>query len=164
MLFLLCRSHPSKHLLVFKTSWRSTQDMSWRCLQHVSSVTIFRLPGHFQDVLQIRFENVLRTSSRRLERRKIVTLKTSWRRLEDMFWRRLKGMSWRRLEEVLEINKMFTRISVLIRGLLRNLNQYLTNLYFTNLRKIQNALIRTQSAELFRNRHYRTGEAIKTKF
>ena len=75
---------------------------------------------------------------------------------------------------------MFTSISVLIHGLLSNLNQYLTNLYltnlyFTNLRRIQNALIRTQqflylscfetqSAELFQNRHYRTGEAIKKKF
>ena len=70
---------------------------------------------------------------------------------------------------------MFTRISVLIHGLLRNLNQHLTNLYFTNLGQIQNVLIRTQeflylsyfetqSVEKFQNRHYRTGEAIKTKF
>ena len=44
-----------------------------------------------------------------------------------------------------------------------------------NLTRIQNALIRTQqflylyyfetqSAELFQNRHYKTGEARKTKF
>ena len=64
--------------------------------------------------------------------------------------------SSRRLEEVLEINKMFTRISVLIYGLLRNLDQYLTNLYLTNLyftnqRWIQNALIRTPIFFLFWN-------------
>ena len=106
------------------TGWPSKrlQDISWRRLQHVFSVTIFRLP-------------------RRLAN-------TSWRRLEDVLEDE-KLLRWRRLEDVLEINKMFTRISVLIHGLLRNLNQYLTNLYltnlyFTNLRWIQNALIRTQ--------------------
>ena len=114
-------------------------------LQHnnfLSSKTSWR---RLEDILQIRLENVFRAlcemSWRRLGRRKIVTLKASWRRLQDM--------SWRGLEDVLEINKMFTRISVLIHGLLRNLNQslsnlYLTGLYFTNLRRIQNALIRTQ--------------------
>ena len=113
--------------------------------------------------------------------------KTHYWRLEDVFKTYLqdvledeKLLRWRRLEDVLEINKMFTRISVLIHGLLRNLNQYLTNLYLTNLyfmnlRRIQNALIRTQqflylfyfetqSAELFQNRYYRTDEAIKMKF
>ena len=40
---------PSKHLLVFKTSWRCLQDMSWRRLQHVFSVTIFRLPRRLED-------------------------------------------------------------------------------------------------------------------
>ena len=119
------KKFPSKHLLVFKTSWRR--------LQHVFRVTIFRLPRRVQDFF-----------------------KTSWRSLANKSWRRLQGvledeklLRWRRLEDVLEINKMFTRISVLIHGLLRNLNQYLTNLYltnlyFTNLRWIQNALIRTQ--------------------
>ena len=151
---------PSKHLLVFKTSWRHLQDMSWRRLQHVFSVTILRLPR--------RLEDVLKTFSRPLARR-----------LQDVLEDE-KLLRWRRLEDVLEINKIFTRISVLIHGLLRNLNQYLTNLYltnlyFTNLRRIQNALMKTQwflylsyfetqSAELFQNRHCRTSEAIKTKF
>ena len=120
---------PSKHWLAFKTSSR-----------------------HF-----------LKTSSTRLQRNNFSSsktsckyvLKTSWRhlarRLEDVLedekllrWRRLEDVLKTCLEDVLEINKMFTRISVLIHGLLRNLNQYLTNLYFTNLRRIQNALIRTQ--------------------
>ena len=127
------KKFPSKHLLVFKTSWRR--------LQHVFRVTIFRLPRRVQDFFK--------TSWRSLANK-------SWRRLQDVFARRLqdvledkKLLRWRRLEDVLEINKMFTRISVLIHGLLRNLNQYLTNLYltnlhFTNLKRIQNALIRTQ--------------------
>ena len=38
-----------------------------------------------------------KTSSRRLGRRKIVTLKTCWRRLQDI--------SWRRLQDVLKTNK-----------------------------------------------------------
>ena len=52
---------------VFKTSSRRLQDMSSRRLQDVFSVTIFRLP------------NVFKTYSRRL------TLKTCWRRLQDLF-------------------------------------------------------------------------------
>ena len=92
---------PSKQFLVFKTSWRRLQD--------VFSVTIFRLWRRLQDVFK--------TSWRRLGRRKIVTLKTSWRRLGD----------------VLEINKMFIGISLSNHSLLTNLNQYLTNLYLTNL-------------------------------
>ena len=128
-------------------------------------------------------EDVLKTSSARLQHNNFSSFKTSSRRLARCLQDVLedeKLLRWRRLEDVLEINKMFTRVSVLIHGLLRNLNQYLTNLYltnlyFTNLRRIQNALIRTQqflylsyfeiqSAESFQNQHYRTGEAIKTKF
>ena len=71
-------------------------------------------------------------------------------------------------------------ISVSNQGLLTNLDQYLANLYLTdlylmNLRRIQNALIRTQqilylpyfeaqSAELYQNEHCRTSETIKTRF
>ena len=107
---------------------------------------------------------VFKTSSTRLQGNNFSSSKTSWRRLANASWRRLqdvfakriedvledkKLLRWRRLEDLLEINKMFTKISVLIHGLPRNLNQYLTNLYltnlyFTNLRPIQNALIRTQ--------------------
>ena len=116
-----------------------------------------------QDVLKTSSKHVFKTSSTRLQRNNFSSSKTSWRRLANTSWRHLarrledvledkKLLRWRRLEDVLktcledvlEINKMFTRISVLIHGLLRNLNQYLTNLYFTNQRRIQNALIRTQ--------------------
>ena len=61
----------------------SSKDMSWKHLQHVFSVTILRLP-------------------RRLGRRKIVTPKTSWRRLEDMYWRRLEGVLKTCLEDVVK--------------------------------------------------------------
>ena len=128
----------SQDLLVFKTSWRR--------LHHVFSVTIFRLPRCLQDVLQICLEDLwktyLKTSWRRLRRRKIFTLITSWRSLEDM--------SWKRPEDVLETKKeSLLEISVSNHGLLTNLenyvtNLYLANLYLTNLGWIRNALIRIQ--------------------
>ena len=92
---------PSKHLLVFKTSWRRLQDMSWRCLQHVFNVTVFRLPRSLEDALQLRLED---TSWRRLE-------DMSWIHLEDMFWRRSEDMSWKHFQEVLEIKKMGISVS-----------------------------------------------------
>ena len=65
-------------------------------LQDVFSVTIFRLPTRLEDVLK----TSRITSWRRLGWRKTVTMKTYWRRLEDMSWRRLEYMSWRRLEDM----------------------------------------------------------------
>ena len=73
---------PSKQFLVFKTSWRRLQD--------VFSVTIFRLWGR-----------LLKTSCK-------YVLKASWRRLEDVFKTYLQDvfkMSSRRLEDVLEDEK-----------------------------------------------------------
>ena len=115
--------YPSKHLLVFKTSWRRLKDRSWRRLQHAFRVKVFCLSKRLDDVLQRRLEDVLKTSWRHIEdilqdvlktywrclgRRKIVTLNTSSRLLEDMSWRRLEDMSWRRLQDVLGTNNMFT--------------------------------------------------------
>ena len=90
-------------------SWRRLQDvfpqeMSWSCLQHVFSVTIARLPRRLEDILK----TSCKTCWRRLGRRKIVTLKTSSRRLEDMSLGRLEDMSWRRFEDVMETNKILT--------------------------------------------------------
>ena len=65
-------------------SSRRLQDMSSRRLQDVFSVTIFRLPRHLQDVFKTSSKRLCKTSSRRLGRRKIVALKTCWRRLQDM--------------------------------------------------------------------------------
>ena len=64
--------------LILKTSRRLLHDVLLR---------------QVQDVL----EDVFDTSSRRLERKEIVTLKTSSRRLEDMSSRCFQDMSWRRL-------------------------------------------------------------------
>ena len=121
--------HPIKHLLIFKTSSRhvlKTSSTRLQCNNFTSSKTSWR---RLEDV----FKTSRKTSWRRLGRRKIVTLKTSWRRLEDMSWRRLWGKQnfyWWYLY-------------------LTNLNVYLTNLcftnlYLTNLRRIQNASLRTQ--------------------
>ena len=164
-IWLSVEIHPSKHLFVLKTSWRCIQDMSWRHLHHVSSVTILRLPRRLEDILQRCLEDVLKTSWRRLGRLKIVTLKTSWRRLEDMPWRRLEDMSWRHVlktswRHVLKMSwrhilktswRHYGEKQNTYRGYLclTNLNVYLANLYLTNLyltilRWIQNALIRTQ--------------------
>ena len=70
---------PVSILFVSIKSLRGLQDMSSRRLEDVFSVTIFRLPRRLKDVLQ----EVFKTSSRRLGRRKIVTLKTCWRPLQD---------------------------------------------------------------------------------
>ena len=78
-------------------SSRHLQDMSWRRLQHVFSVTIFRLPRRLEDVLQIRLEDVL-------EDKKLLR----WRRLEDVLKTCLEDISWRRLQDVSEANKIFT--------------------------------------------------------
>ena len=127
-----------------KTWW------SWRRLQHVSSRTILRLPRHLEDILQRCLEDVLQTpckmSWRRLRRRKIVTLKTSWRHVLKISWRQYGG-------------KQTTYWGYL---LLTNLNVYRTNLYFTNLylkivRQIKNFLIRTQ---YFQNSSYFSTQAV----
>ena len=121
---------PSRHLLVLKTFPRRLQTFS----------------------TQLQRNNF---TSSKTSSRKNVTLKTTWRRLEDMFWRRLEVVLTTCLRDVLK-----TYLEDVLKTLWRegkywgylylaNLNVYLTNLYFTNLyltilRRIQNALIRTQ--------------------
>ena len=114
---------PSKHLFVLKMPSRCLQDMSWRCLQHVFSATIFRLPRRLEDILED--EKLLR-----------------WRRLQDVLKTCLEDIlrtSWRHYGD-----KQNTYWEYLY---LTNVNVHLTNIYFTNLclislRQIQNALIR----------------------
>ena len=84
---------------------------------------------------------VLKTSWRRLPRRKIVTLKMSWGHVLKTSWRHALKTSWRHYGYKQNTYWGLTNLT--------NLNVYLTNLYFTNLhltilRRIQNALIRTQ--------------------
>ena len=143
----------SKYLLVFKTSSRCLQDMSWRRLQYVFSETIFR----FQDVLEDekllrwrRLEDVLKTSWRHV-------LKTSWRHVLKMSWRHVLKTSWRHVLKT-SWRHILKTSSRRLGGkqnfywwylYLTNLNAYLTNLCFTNLylanlRRIQNASLRTQ--------------------
>ena len=116
-----------------------------RRLQHVFIVAILLLPRRPQDVFKTSCKDVFKTSrktsSRRPWRRKIVTLKTSSRRLVDMSWRYILKMSLRRLGGKQNVYWWYLHLT--------NLNVYLTylcltNLYLTNLRQIQNALLRTQ--------------------
>ena len=114
---LLIETIPSKHLLILKTPSTHLEDMSWRRLQHVLSVTILRLPR--------RLEDVLKTSWKTKNCYAEDVLKTSWRHYGDK-----QNTYWGYLY-------------------LTNLNVYLTNPYFTNLylailRRIKNALIKTQ--------------------
>ena len=94
---------------ILKASLEDVLKMSWR-----------RFCGRLEDVLKAswrrlgktswrRLENVLKTSWKRMAKTIIVVLiKTTWRRLEDVFWRRMTksnifvliNTSWRRLEDV----------------------------------------------------------------
>ena len=102
---LLDMDIPSKHFVCL-------QDMSSRRLEEVVSVTIFCVPIRLQDVLKDVFmtpsrrpRDVFKTFSRRLGRRKIIMLKTCWRRFQDMLYRLFQDMAWRGLHEILKTNK-----------------------------------------------------------
>ena len=86
----------TRHVII--TSSRRLQEMSSKHLEDVSSVTIFCLPRLLEDILKTSSRllqdvfntslqdvsrHLCKTSSRRLERRKIVTLETFWIRLQD---------------------------------------------------------------------------------
>ena len=80
--------HPSKHLLVLKTSWRR--------LEHVFSVTIFWLPRRLEDVLQRRrLEDI---SQDVLEDERFLC----WRRLQDILKACLEDVLTTCLEDVLK--------------------------------------------------------------
>ena len=75
-------TRPQRNILLsFKTSWGRLEDIIARRLK--------------EDVLQIRLEDVFEE-----------VLKTSRRRLEDVFGRGLANATWRRLEDVLEDEKL----------------------------------------------------------
>ena len=71
---------------------------SWRRLQNVFSVTIFRLPRRLEDVLQ----EVLKTSSRRLQDVLEDVKLLRWRRLEDVLKTCLEDVLKTCLEDVLK--------------------------------------------------------------
>ena len=73
-----------------KTSWRRLQHV-----QHIYSVTILRLPGRLEDVLQRPLEDVLKTSCNEDV--------LSWRRLEDVLKICLEDVLKTSFEDVLKI-------------------------------------------------------------
>ena len=101
---LLDERYTHLDLFVSQTSWRRLQDMSSRRLQDMSSrrlqnmssrrhqrnnfssskTSSRRFPRCLQDVLKTSSRHLCKKSPRRLGRRKIVTLKTCWRRLQDV--------------------------------------------------------------------------------
>ena len=154
--------------------------MSWRRLQDVFSIAIFCLPRRIKKSCEYVFktfsrrlgkslQNIFKSSSRRLGRQEIITLKTSSKCPQDMAWRRFQEMSWRLLQDmssrnlqdiscgpltdVLETSKMFTgKESIFVSNKSKSVSDkyLLTNLYPTNLRRIQEALIRTQNSNIYR--------------
>ena len=80
----------SKHLLVLKTFWRRLEDMSWRSLQHVFSITTFEdvfrktknsyAEGVFKTYWKTCLENVLKTCLEDVLKAYLEEVfKTSWR-------------------------------------------------------------------------------------
>ena len=104
-----------KHLLVFKTSWR--------CLQHVFSVTILRLPRRLEDVFKTSLKMSLNTC------------------LEDV----LKTY----LEDVFKTSRRQTKfllvISVFNKPKCASNKSLFHKLYLRNLRRTQNASLKPNS-------------------
>ena len=96
---LLGTDIPSKYFVsihnVFRTSSRHVfktclQDMSSRHVFKTTSGHVFKTPSRY--VFKTSSRHVFKTSSRRLGIGKIVTLRTCWRRLQEMSWRRLEDV------------------------------------------------------------------------
>ena len=147
---------PSKHLLVFKTSWRGLQDMSWRCLQHVFRVTIFYV---FQDVLKKswrRFQDlsqdVLKTFSIRLQDVLEDEKLLRWRPLQDVLKTCLEDLLKTYLEDVFKKSRRQTKFLLVIS--VSNKSKCVSNkslfhkLCLRNLRRIQNASLRTHNFDI----------------
>ena len=84
------KADPSKH----SSWWRRTEDVFTTSSRHNCKTSWIRLEKDvledllktfLEDILQMRPENVLKTSWRRLGRQKNVTLKTSWK-TRNVFW------------------------------------------------------------------------------
>ena len=97
---LLDQRYTHLDLFVSKTSWRRLEDMSSRYIFKTSSRHLrrnnFSSSRHLEDVFKTFCEmpsrHLCKTSSRRLGRREVITLKTCWRRPQDMSWRRLQDL------------------------------------------------------------------------
>lgn len=104
---------------------------------------------HLQDILEDKnsyAEVVFKAAGRHvLKIAGRYVLKMAGRHVLSVSWRHVLRKSWRHLRDK---RNVLLGISVFNHSLLTNLNQYVTNLYFTNLyfrnvRRSQNALIRT---------------------
>ena len=109
---------------VLKTSWKDVLKTSWRHLaKHLEDVLKICL----EDVLKICLEDVLKTG-----------VEDAWRHVLKLSWRHILKTSWRHYGE--KQNTCWRA----------NKSKYVSNksifhnLYLTILRRIQNALIRTQ--------------------
>ena len=147
---------PSKHFLI----WRSLQDVFKTCLEDVFNTSSVKQFSVFQDVLKTSSRLFVKMSWRCLEEILEDVLKTPWKKkdflAEDVFktsWRHVLKKSWRHVLKMSWGHVLKTslrcygdkQISYWGHLYLKNLNTYLTNLYFTNiyliiLRRNQNAL------------------------
>ena len=137
---------PSKHFLI--------SNMSWRRLEDVFNVAIFRLLANtssrcLQNIFKTpwkaswrRLQDIFEMSSRRLGRQEIVMLKTSWRCRHDMSSTSLQDMSISCLPDLLTSWRP-TKCSLgrnlylfLININLCQTNVYLTNLYLASLGRV----------------------------
>ena len=137
---------PSKHFLI--------SNMSWRRLEDVFNVAIFRLLANtssrrLQNIFKTpwktssrRLQDIFEMSSRRLGRQEIVMLKTSWRCRHDMSSTSLQDMSISCLPDLLTSWRP-TNCSLgrnlylfLININLCQTNVYLTNLYLASLGRV----------------------------
>ena len=89
---------------VFKTSWRRLEDTwkrSWRRFEDVLKMSWRRLEDALKTYSQDKYigldQDVL--WRRKAKANIFVLIKTSWRRLEDVFWRRRRKASSRRLHQ-----------------------------------------------------------------
>ena len=142
----------SNHRIDTQQTLVGLQDMSWRRLQHFFSVTTLRLPRRLQDVLRRRLEHVFKTFSRTLARRLQDILEDEkllrWIRPQDVFKTCLEDVLKTYLEDVFKTSLSQTKFSLAIS--VSNKSKCVSNkslfhkLYLRNLRRIQNASLRTQ--------------------
>ena len=181
-------------MLVLKTSWTRLQDMSSRRFQDVFSVTIFRLPRRLEYVLKTscktpwrRLLDVLKTSWKTKNCYAEDVLKTSWRHVFKTSSRHVYKTSsrhvfktsWRYLY-LKNLNGYASNKSTFHKWIPDeskvNLKSSIRTQWFqySSYFKIQAAFLFWELKSLMtvwcceiswiQIRHYRTGEAIKTKF
>ena len=128
-------------MLVFRTSWGRFEGMSCRRLQgnnFSSPKTSFKWSC----------KEVLKTPWKKKNSYAEDAFKTSWRHVLKTFWRHVLKTSWRHILKT-SSRRLGGKHVYWWYLYLKNLNVYLTNLcftnlYLTNLRRIQNASLRTQ--------------------